>query len=962
MEKLQSAFKKIKELVSDFKANENYYLSSKYSEAEVREDYINKFFAALGWDVSHKIQKNPYEQEVKIEKGVKVGRAQKRADYAFHLSPNFRDSVFFVEAKKPARTLANADDYFQAIRYGWNANTPIVILTDFEEFHIIDSRFKPDIDTALNKKLQYFHYSDYAIKDKFSKLYYLFSREAVGMNSIENYAESLPTPKGKAIQRQLFPGGYKSIDESFLEDIDEMRIILARAFNSSNPELRDYELTEATQRTIDRLVFIRFLEDKLIEQEHYISEFGESNDAWDDFIGLSNRLDAKYNGVVFKKHLIDEPDFKNPKNVFHNICNDICHLNSPYDFDKIPIHILGSIYERFLGKVIQISTKGVTLEEKPAVKKAGGVYYTPQYIVRYIVENTIGKLIEGKTPLQISRMRFADIACGSGSFLITVYDLLLHYHNNWYQNNPSKSKIDGCYFQDGKWILSLQQKKNILLNNIYGVDIDSQAVEVTQLSLYLKLVEDESTATTNEMQVLFHEQILPDLTNNIICGNSLIEWDIENGILFPNENTKEVNPMSFRSSFSNIFENGGFDVIVGNPPYLSMENMNNIHRDYYYGLRLDGSKRFKTAIHKSNLYSIFYERAISLIKSNGQLGYITPYSWLSNSSFRNLREIFLLECKINILHFYPLGVFQDAGITTGTVILRKEENKGNSTIEISDFREIELLELPNIISNNSLIKNIPINIFINSKDYIFNVSWDKSESQIFNKIETVKTLLGDLVSIQRGCDTANNKKFTGIKYLKSRNPKKLLRGRNFGRYWSNWDGSYLYYEPVKMKADKLTARPGNKDRFEGLEKLIIYRFLDSNNRIIGQFDDLKYYCFGSCYVINKLDVNLDLRFILGVLNSKLIGFYNSKLFSGVKVTRNELLRIPIPVNQISLINKISILVKKLIDSKQQLFIAKIDKDINYFQRKCNNIDREIDIAVFTLYNLSEEDIVLIQQS
>ena len=447
MATLESAFEKVKELVSDFKENESYYLSSKFSEAQVREDYVNKFFVALGWDVRHKTQKNPYEQEVKVEKGVKVGRAQKRADYAFHLAPNFRDPVFFVEAKKPAKALLNPQDYFQAIRYGWNANTPIVILTDFEEFHIIDSRFKPDVDTVLNKKLLYFHYFKYADKEKFAEIYYLFSHEAVENNSIDTYAKSLPKPKGKAVQRQLFPGGFKSIDKYFLEEIDEIRITLAHSFKKSNPALKGYELTEATHRTIDRLVFIRFLEDKLIEQNHYISEFGESSDVWDDFVALCKRLDAKYNGVVFKHHFIDTPDFNKPENVFENICQDLSHLNSPYDFDKIPIHILGSIYERFLGKVIHTTPKRVTIEEKPEVKKAGGVYYTPEYIVRYIVANTVGNLIEGKTPLQISRLRFADISCGSGSFLIAVFEALLDYHNKWYQNNPSKAKSNGCYHE-----------------------------------------------------------------------------------------------------------------------------------------------------------------------------------------------------------------------------------------------------------------------------------------------------------------------------------------------------------------------------------------------------------------------------------------------------------------------------------------------------------------------------------
>ncbi|MCK7517826.1 MAG: N-6 DNA methylase [Ignavibacteriales bacterium] len=232
---------------------------------------------------------------------------------------------------------------------------------------------------------------------------------------------------------------------------------------------------------------------------------GIEETAWEDFITASRTLDAKYNGVVFKKSLIDtrnviEPDDK----TFSAICEELSHENTPYNFDAIPIHILGSIYERFLGKVVNATDKRVTIEEKPEVRKAGGVYYTPQYIVNYIVDNTVGKLIEGKTPKEIAKLRFADIACGSGSFLITVFESLLDYHKRWYMNNPEQAKKDGCILFEGAYHLSLQaENRKYFYNNVYGVDIDQQAVEVTQLSLYLKLLEDETTATANDSWVMF---------------------------------------------------------------------------------------------------------------------------------------------------------------------------------------------------------------------------------------------------------------------------------------------------------------------------------------------------------------------------------------------------------------------------------------------------------------------------
>ena len=566
---LEEAFDRIQVLVKDFQANENYYLSPGYQEQEVRADFINKFFIALGWDVNHDIQKNPFAQEVKVERNVNVHGAQKRADYAFYIDPNFRDPRFYAEAKKPLSDIATPDNYFQTIRYGWCSQTPLAALTDFVQFHVLDCRYKPDIETALQRAVKKYHYSDFADREKFAEVFYLFSRGPVGEGSLEKFSADLPKARGKAVQRGLFKGGYQKMDETFLVQLDDYRETLARVFKNNNPDLDGATLTELTQRTLDRLVFLRFLEDKLIEPEERVAKFGEGGSPWKDFIGVSRRLDGIYNGIVFKKHdILDSSRFKVDDVQFGDICEGLAHINSPYAFNLIPIYILGYIYERFLGKVIVATDKRAHVEAKPEVRKAGGVYYTPEYIVRNIVENTVGKLIEGKTPVQIGVLRFADIACGSGSFLLGMYDLLLRYHTKYYNLNPTKAKEGDCIKRDGALHLSLRKKREILLNNIYGVDIDSQAVEVAQLSMYLKLLEEETTATAHAYQLSLHETLLPSLSKNIVCGNSLIGTDILDDNLFAMEDERRLNPMNFTDRFSEIMRRGGFDVIVGNPPYV----------------------------------------------------------------------------------------------------------------------------------------------------------------------------------------------------------------------------------------------------------------------------------------------------------------------------------------------------------------------------------------------------------
>ena len=215
-------------------------------------------------------------------------------------------------------------------------------------------------------------------------------------------------------QKAFLPVAYKALENRLLETLDGLRSDLARSLKHRNPKLGSNDLTELTRQILDRLVFIRFLEDKRIEPQPILPTFGRSGgrSAWEDFLATSRRLDGVYNGIVFRHHaLLDDPQaLVIDEKHFVDLLDAFDFHQSKHLFHAIPLHILGSIYERFLGNVIVATAKRVTLEPKPEVRKAGGVYYTPQYIAEYIVANTVGKLIEGKNPTEIARMRFADIA------------------------------------------------------------------------------------------------------------------------------------------------------------------------------------------------------------------------------------------------------------------------------------------------------------------------------------------------------------------------------------------------------------------------------------------------------------------------------------------------------------------------------------------------------------------------
>ena len=529
----------------------------------------------------------------------------------------------------------------------------------------------------------------YFDRKKFAEIYWLFSREAVADGSLEKRAKELPKPCGKAVQQGLFPGGYQSIDNSFLKELDEYRTILARTFKNKNPALDSETLTELVQRTLDRLVFLQFLEDKGIEPQRIVHRFGDKGTAWEDFIAASRRLDGIYNGVVFKHHtILDDAKFRVDEIVFANICENLAHFNSPYDFNAIPIHILGSIYERFLGNVIVATEKRVRVEPKPEVRKAGGVYYTPENIVRYIVENTVGKIIAGKTPDQIAEMRFADIACGSGSFLLGVFDLLLLYHGRYYNKHPNKARKGDCIKLDGKLYLSLRKKREILLNNIYGVDIDAQAVEVCQLSLYLKLLKDETTASAHQYILEFEhvammKKLLPDLSKNIVCGNSLIGRDILDGQFFPIEEERKLNPLDFDDAFPEVIRRGGFDAIVGNPPYVNawdyFENQPTARKFIN-----DGS-HYKTADRHWDLYVLFLERANQLTKEGGRFSFIIPFTYAIQKYGMLSRQLLLKENTIeSIADIRTVKVFD--GVPVITIIPVVIRVKPSASAEITILR------------------------------------------------------------------------------------------------------------------------------------------------------------------------------------------------------------------------------------------------------------------------------------
>lgn len=993
---VDAARSKIQTLAETFDKGVSRYLSADYQEAEARKDFIDKFFIALGWDVNHDEQINPYEQEVKVERGVTVASGQRRADYSFSVAPRFSDVRFYVEAKKPFGDIATPENYFQTIRYGWNSGTPVAVLTDFEQFHVLDCRYKPDPDSALNRALSVYHYTDYSDSAKFSEIYWLFSHEAVRNGSIEKYAANLPKPRGKAIQRELFPGAYKPVDEAFLEELDDYRIELARAFKKGRQELDSEMLTEMVQRTIDRLVFMRFLEDKEIETKRLVSLFGESSSPWEGFISNSKRLNAVYNGIVFKKHdvLDDAMAFHPDESAFANICEDLAHINSPYDFDAIPLHILGSIYERFLGKIIVATEKRVRIEEKLEVRKAGGVYYTPEYIVRYIVSNTVGSLIHGRTPADIAKMRFVDIACGSGSFLLGIYETLLQYHGNYYNALTASDKRalverGECLDREGKLILSLHKKRQILLNNVFGVDIDAQAVEVAQLSLYLRLMQEETTVSTREHQQEFHETLLPSLSKNIVCGNSLIGRDLYDGALIITDEEKLINPMNFSDAFPEVLAEGGFSAVVGNPPYVRIQGFPQIQIRYL-------SSHYDSATGNFDLYVNFLEKAFKLIKPGGMAGYIAPNKFFKTDYGRGLRAFLAKERAIwKIVNFGASQVF-DAITYTCLLFLSKTAHQ--------DFSYAQSLANPESLSNAAFEAR--------ALDSLGADSWifaGTAASYLLKKLNAKGRKLLDLpAEMSRGSSTGDDTVFmvsepTECESGVLRTP---LFASDFGRYHFSIKGTIHVIFPYRVTPGQATIMSAHeleksfpkafshlKAHESSLKKRKQYKAwygysaprnlqLHETAQIAvplladhGSFSLIptvlrKKICpmaSGGFTITVDQSSPVAAEYVLGLLNSRLLFWVlrgMSNIFRGgwITCTKQYFGELPIAIpDSKTRHDEIVHLVQNIVDANDRLANAMSDKDKTFFLSKVDSLDRQIDKLTYEIYELTEKEIALVEK-
>ncbi len=1012
----------IGERVELFARNLAQYRHPDYKEAHLRQEFLDPFFEALGWDVGNRQATDEVYKEVVSEDSIKVGDSTRAPDYSFRIGGVRK---FFAEAKKPALLIkTDASAAYQLRRYAWSAKLPLSILSDFEELAVYDCRARPsDKDKPSVGRINFFTFDQYL--DRLPEIYDVFSKEAVLRGSFDHYIQET---KGKR--------GTTPVDAEFLKEIEGWRATLAKNIATNNPRLTLDELNDAVQRTIDRIIFLRMAEDRGAEEYGQLARLAtptpslpRSQDrrtgegVYGRLLNLCRDADTKYNSGLFDFSADTlTPQLKIDDDKLGKILQDLYYPQSPYEFSVLGVDTLGNVYEQFLGKVIRLTASHqAKIEEKPEVKHAGGVRYTPAYIGQYLAKQTVGKMIAGKSPQELARFRVLDIACGSGTLLLCAYDLLLDHYLKWYMAHRDEKGMQNRIYESATgWRLTTAEKKRILLAHIFGVDIDRQAVEVTKLSLLLKVLEGENQETLGKQLALFKERALPNLDANIKCGNSLIGADYFAGQLMPDaDELRRVNPFDWAQAFPEIMRDGGFDCIIGNPPYIRIQTMKE-----WVPLEVEIYKEQYATARTGNydIYVVFVEKGLQLLNAHGRLGFILPHKFFNAQYGEPLRALISRGKHLaHVVHFGDQQVFAGATTYTCLMFLDKAGSEACAVVKVDDLSAWRA-------EGKATVGTIPA-ASITAAEWNFTVG---KGAALFEKLAAMPVKLGDVADrIFQGLVTGADPVFilTPVgkgKYLSDATQQEhriekelmhpLCKGSvNIRRYHID-DLTKAILFPYKLVDGK--AQLLSPDEFES-KYPFAWEYLRANRKALesrerGKWKHSKWYAFGRSQNLSEMEQKkiltpsiarrasfmldatdffyfvgsgggggggygitlkevqqITYEYLLGVLNSKLLDAFLksfSSPFSGGYSAYNRQYIEQLPIRAINLADaadkarhdRMVVLVTQMLELHPRLRAAQTAADREMLQRQINATDAEIDTVVYELYGLTEEEIKVVE--
>ncbi len=700
----------LKVLIDAFSTGYTDYKKGSYSEAQVRIDFLNPLLKSFGWDVDNIARKTQLFREVIQEESIDVAEedkiTKKNPDYTLK---QFGQRSLFVEAKKVSIDIINEKaPAFQTRRYGWSANLHFSVLTNFEHLIFYDCTVKPDLENlASHNRYKTFNFANFI--DDLDEIYSLFSFEEIKAGSLS----FIDTGELK---------GEETFDRHFLNQIEYWRQVLATNVVENNADLTQDDINFLIQRMINKIIFLRICEDREIEKYETL----KSITSYEGLKELFIVSDSKYNSGIFS--FIEDDlarQIKIDDQILIDIFSELYYPVSPYDFSVIDSDILSQIYEQYLGNKIELAANySVSIVQEPEVVASNGVVPTPKRIVKQIVSETLDNLYRNVVFSDTLTYKIADICCGSGTFLLSVFDYILHYREAHYLKQEQLDNNLLTELSAGQFSLSLSEKHTILTNNIFGVDINPYAVEVAHFSLLLRLIENETAVSVQSFIDSTGEKILPNLDENIKCGNSLLDDNYfkfdahaenDDDLLF------KINPFNWEVEFPFLESTNGFNAIVGNPPYVRIQNFVKYSPkeiEYYR------SKTSPYTYSKSDLfdkYYLFIERAINLLSEGGRVGYIVPNKFFIVKGGKKLRAFITSTTSLErIIHFGVTQLFPNRSTYTAIVVLVKDEKEKLDFSRIDNLESIEAFITAQVIKyNNSGFDSAPWVFVSENADKLF---------------------------------------------------------------------------------------------------------------------------------------------------------------------------------------------------------------------------------------------------
>ena len=885
---------RITDLVNDFRAN--YHQHKKELEANTETKLVEPLFAILGWTTKDFVKRE------QARRGTGFGLV----DYAFKIDDRV---VFFLEVKKLGVELAKEADT-QVISYALSRRIPFAVSTNFENLKI----FCVEQENAVNNVFRVFKRpEDYV--DNLQDLLFLH-KESFEQNLLLKKAED----EGRLKKRT-------SIDRPLLEDLMSIRNMIANDIEKRYPGKYDLnEREEIIQRIVDRLIFVRKCEDVGINPDELMLEeiahnpYGKAHSKLKE---IFKRYNEVYNGGLFAAGVDNDCD----KIVIDGeIVQKLSRLlyeskdrQYVYNFDWIDADILGQVYEQYLGKILAQTKSGKSrLKNGQAHRKEEGIYYTPTYVVDYIVNNTLGNLLRNKR-IDAKKIKVLDPACGSGSFLIKAFDYL---RSSLYLDDESAiRRID----EQGMYSV----KTTILKNNIYGVDLDPKAVEITKLNLLLKAAEK-------------FRKLPEDIELHIKHGNSLIDDESVAGLV------------AFK--WIGHFQEGSFDVVIGNPPYI---NAMQLTKSVGEEVKEYWKKKFATARGAYDIYVLFFEEALKICKDGGFVSFITPNKYLSSPYGEALREHITKNYKlVKIVDLSRVKVFDDPAVYPVITIIQKskptkeytiisermlsEDTKDKKTYEISSKT---LTALPNHIWGILLSDNVTV------------------IKRIFAKCKPLE----EVAEVQATSTAAEADEYSGyINENKSGLP--IINTGTIDRYLTTYGITKFMNKGQKLQMPHLDASKIS-DKRRGLyqtPKIVLAKLA---LRIEGFVDDVGAYASINTNCIHTPKKDYSIEYLAGLINSKLMSFIYSELFSGLKMSAGyfqfqapQIRILPIAESTKDKQDRMISLVKEIISLNEHLrrFGDKKTSDRTKVEEQISKTDGEIDRLVYEVYGLTDEEIRIVE--